>query len=204
MRRLRRNRTACPRFVRGPRGRSDSPERLSEIQRPAVCGARLPQSAGPQGPLGAGAVSRRRGDRVDAAVVPVGRADPLPANVVLLLRLSQRGSALCTCRLQRVRRGFGPRGSRSPGISRAGGARCRRHLVVQPVETTRSGFSRARAIPTSPDSSGTTASWPATSGRSTSRATSECQPSRRYPDGWTRPKRMSSMASDHISIPPSR
>ena len=87
-------------------------------------------------------------------------ADPLPANVVLLLRLSQRGSALCTCRLQRVRRGFGPRGSRPSRISRAGGARRRRHLVVQPVDDDPQWISRARTIPTSPDSSVTTASWP--------------------------------------------
>ena len=50
----------------------------------------------------------------------------------------------------------------------------------------------------------TTASFGATSGRSTSPATSACRPLPRSRGGWTKPKRTSSTASAPISIPASR
>ena len=143
----------------------------------------------------------QRQDRMVAGLVAARRTLQIFADQPAVFLL--RGPAL-PCRFQRLRRRQHARGSHRPGLSRTGGARCLRDLVVQPLAARRSRSRRSSTIPMSATSQASLPTPAASCGCSTSPAISACRPMSRSCTGCRTARKISSSAPARISIAASR
>ena len=178
-------------------GRRHPSQRRPAVQRRANPAPTIRRTTTSETQIAPGAVRSLGQDRVVAGLVAARRALQISSDqpVVFLLQRARRLPG----RFQRLRGRQHARGSHRPGLSRTGGARCLRDLVVQPVAA---GGSRPRASSTIPMSAICRPSLPkpdASCGCSTSPAISAFPPMSRSCTGCRTARKISSSAPARIS-----